>query len=93
MAAHDDIISIELTREEAAMLYTASFYLTNSTMPETYDQGPTAAQTAQMKLAEALEEDVPEAALQDVQRALTSAQERAAQRNAQLGADRSQRGM
>jgi hypothetical protein len=84
VAGRDDLLTLRLTRDEAAMLYTASFYLTNETPRTVLDHGPTPAQSGQLKLAEALDEDVPEAALQDMQRAVAAAQERAAARNAQL---------
>lgn len=86
-----DKIIIEFdNRDEVAMLYTASFYLTND-QALTAGQAPTPAQTAQLKLAEALGEDAPEAALQDFERALQGAREQAHQRAAHFEQVRSQR--
>lgn len=80
-AAPDGITVTFDSRDEVSMLYTASFFITND---QTLIEGhpPTPAQTAQLKLAEALDEDVPEAALQDFERALAGAREQAQRRAA-----------
>jgi hypothetical protein len=86
-----DKITIEFDhRDEIAMLYTASFFITNEQSPVP-GQPPSPAQTAQLKLAEALGEDVPEAALQDFERQLTSARESAQRRAGQFEQVRQQR--
>lgn len=86
-----DKIVIEFdNRDEVAMLYTASFFITNDQAP-VGGQPPTPAQTAQLKLAEALGEDVPEAALQDFENQLASARESAQKRAVQFGQARRQR--
>jgi hypothetical protein len=79
-----DKITIEFdNRDEVAMLYTASFFITNDQSPIP-GHPPTPAQTAQLKLAEALDEDMPEAALQDFERQLSSARQSAQRRAAQF---------
>jgi hypothetical protein len=70
----------DLSRDEMAALYTASFYLTNGEQPLPAWHPPTPAMTAQLALAEALGEDVPEAALQNVERAVSNAREQAVRR-------------
>jgi hypothetical protein len=74
------------------MLYTASFYLTNETHPAQHLHGPSPAQTAQLLLAEALGEEVPEAALQDVQRALDRARSVAEHRQLQRASQKQGKG-
>jgi hypothetical protein len=79
-----DKITIEFdNRDEVAMLYTASLFITNG-QTLTPGEPPTPAMTAQLKLAEALGEAVPEAALQDFERQLSSARDAAVRRAAQF---------
>jgi hypothetical protein len=68
------------TRDEVAVLYHAIFYVVNDEQPLPAGHPPTHAQTAAIKLAEALEEDVPDAHLQNFERQLRSAQQRATAR-------------
>lgn len=92
-----DIVKLDgenFTRDEVAMLYHASFYLTNDEQPMPAGHPPTPSMLAQMKLASVLGEDVPEAALQNVQRSIDTARERAqkmAQQRAELQSQRSQK--
>lgn len=70
-------------RDEVAMLYHHSFYGTNEEQPLPAGHPPTPTMTAQLKLAAALGEDVPDTALQNVERAVADARGRAARRQAQ----------
>jgi hypothetical protein len=86
----DGFVPPDLTREEAQVLYHASFYMTANAQPQPLGHPALASHTAQMKLADSLGEDLPEQALQDVQRRMDEISERARQRARTQQAIRSQ---
>jgi hypothetical protein len=70
----------QFSDDELRMAYTALFYITNDQTNLPPGHPPTPAQTMELALAHVLEEELPEAARQDIERQIEEGRQRAARR-------------